>query len=128
MSSIQELRRTRGTYKGKLTLFNQYLNETLTGSSLSNLQLCELSNRLQKIKDLYNEFDNIQTNIEISVETEDDMAKEHEERQSFESKYFKAVAAVRGWRFVTSAGLPLRAMMTSRRRVLVLVLLYIQVG
>lgn len=90
---LKPSRRARGSYKTKLTLFKQYLEITLSNKNLSNLQVRELSNRLQIIKEMYNDFDSTQTNIETSCDLPDEQQREISERESFESSYFSAVVS-----------------------------------
>lgn len=57
---------------------------------LTSLQTRELSNRLQILKSMYNDFDSNQTHIESLCEIPDDELKE---RESFETNFHAAVAS-----------------------------------
>lgn len=86
------LRKTRGVYKSKLTLFKQHLAIILSCEKLSNVQVLELTNRLDNIRALYTEFDNTQTEIESLCELPGEEEKEFKERETFERDYFSTVA------------------------------------
>lgn len=58
-----EQRRTRGVYKRRLTVFSKYL-ESVDASKLSSQQATELQFCVTKMESLFNDFDQIQLQIE----------------------------------------------------------------
>lgn len=87
---LKSLKKTRASFKAKLTIFKAYIDTFLPNKTPNKLQVLEITARLNKILDLYNEFDSIQTDIESLVEIPGD---EHKEREIFETSYFGCVAA-----------------------------------
>lgn len=86
---IKSLKKTRSSHKAKLTIFKTYIDSLLPSKRVNEVQAFELKARLDKILDLYNEFDSVQTDLESLVEISDD---EHKEREIFENSYFGCVA------------------------------------
>ncbi|KAH9645477.1 hypothetical protein HF086_003494, partial [Spodoptera exigua] len=83
----KELIKKRASYKGRLTVFSNYLedlNDTLTQTQINELQL-----RLGKIELLYSQYDEIQLRLECIAE---DINSQISERNDFESIYYKLVA------------------------------------
>ncbi|XP_011563795.3 uncharacterized protein LOC125489760 [Plutella xylostella] len=87
---IKSLKRSRASFKSKLTIFKTYLDTLLPCKELNNLQIRELTIRASKIQEMYNEYDSTQTEIENLSEIPGD---EYLERESFETSYFSTVAA-----------------------------------
>ncbi|XP_061724952.1 uncharacterized protein LOC133530899 isoform X1 [Cydia pomonella] len=87
---LKNLKKTRASFKSKLTIFKSYLEPLLSCHTLNNLQNHELNTRFNKIQDMYNDFDSVQTDIENLTEIPGD---EHTERENFETSYFGALAA-----------------------------------
>ncbi|XP_061710281.1 uncharacterized protein LOC133520037 [Cydia pomonella] len=87
---LKNLKKTRASFKSKLTIFKSYLEPLLSCHTLNNLQNHELNTRFIKIQDMYNDFDSVQTDIENLTEIPGD---EHTERENFETSYFGALAA-----------------------------------
>ncbi|XP_049884023.1 uncharacterized protein LOC126379357 [Pectinophora gossypiella] len=85
---LKELIKRRGSYKGRLTIFINYLNElsaeTLTATGAKELQL-----RLNKQESLYDSYDSIQLQLECLTE---DVEAQYSARNEFESQYYKALA------------------------------------
>lgn len=92
MTTERELIKKRGSIKGRLTYFVNYLN-TLDEESLSKSDARELLLRIGKIESLYEQYDEVQTQLECLVENVDEQFKE---RSDFESQYFKAIARAQG--------------------------------
>ncbi|XP_026743914.1 uncharacterized protein LOC113505437 isoform X3 [Trichoplusia ni] len=86
---LKSLKKTRASYKAKLTIFKSYIETLLPNKILNSIQVFEITARLNKILDLYSEFDSVQTDIEAIVEIPGD---EHKEREIFETSYFGCVA------------------------------------
>lgn len=87
---LKSLKKNRSSLKSKLTIFKSYLQPLLLSKVLNSLQNCELSARLSKIQEMYNDFDTAQTEIENLSEISGD---EFKEREAFETSFFGAVAA-----------------------------------
>lgn len=88
MTEISDkLIRTRASYKGQFTSFCTYLNGL--GKVLTEADLDALKLRIAKIKSVYNNYDEVQLQIECLVT---DIDKQIAERAEFESLYFKTLA------------------------------------
>lgn len=90
---MDNLIRKRASLKGKLTQFTNYLSVPKSCKSLTLLQLTELEVRLSKIEKLYDDFDNLQTEIELQPKADPD--EQSEERRQFETLYFEVVSAAK---------------------------------
>lgn len=87
---IKQLIKKRATIKGKLTSFSTYLN-SISAEQLRDLKIqIELNLRLDRIKNLYDEFDGFQSELE---EIADDPVEQCKEREAFESLYYSLVSA-----------------------------------
>uniref|UniRef100_A0A2H1WRL5 SFRICE_037025 n=1 Tax=Spodoptera frugiperda TaxID=7108 RepID=A0A2H1WRL5_SPOFR len=86
---LKSLKKTRASHKAKLTIFKSYIETFLPNKILNKVQVLEITARLNKILELYSEFDSIQTDIEGLVEIP---GEEHKEREIFETSYFGCVA------------------------------------
>lgn len=95
------LKKTRASYKAKLTIFKAYIDGFLPSKNPNAVQIIEITARLNKMLELYNEFDSVQTNIESLVEIPGD---EYKEREHFETSYFACVAAAQELLGAASAG------------------------
>lgn len=92
MSELQELIRKRGSLKGRLTNFEKYLAGYTDGTTCTEVQLIELKLRIDKINEIFSEFDHIQQSIEVSVEGDDDIALQESQRLDFETQFYRSVA------------------------------------
>ncbi|XP_063362760.1 uncharacterized protein LOC134651550 [Cydia amplana] len=90
MDNLKTLKKSRASFKAKLTVFKDYLNALLPSSELNSIQMHELTMRHAKMSEMYNDFDSIQNDIESLTEIPDE---EYAERTSFEARYFGAMAA-----------------------------------
>lgn len=70
-TELKDLRRQRGSIKGRLTSFRNYLSEFKGEDSLTKVQFLELKVRLSKIESLFNDYDVVQNKIEILNPTEE---------------------------------------------------------
>nr|XP_049696627.1 uncharacterized protein LOC110373526 [Helicoverpa armigera] len=86
---LKSLKKTRASHKAKLTIFKSYIESFLPNKLINKVQVLETTARLNKIMELYSEFDAIQTDIESLVEIP---GEEHKEREIFETSYFGCVA------------------------------------
>lgn len=93
-AELQQNIRTRGALKSKLTLFSNYLNNTVdkvnSGTDEEDIRasVIEVSERLNKMDSLLTEFDTIQLIIDSKHENEKEQFKE---REMFENSYYKAI-------------------------------------
>ncbi|XP_059054462.1 uncharacterized protein LOC131848562 [Achroia grisella] len=92
MAEEKELIKKRGSFKGRLTAFINYLH-TLTDEPLSLSDARELQLRMGKIESLYEQYDQVQLRLECIVDNNEEQFKE---RSEFESQYFKAIAKAQG--------------------------------
>lgn len=88
-----KLIKKRSSLKAKLTIFKNYLSGLYSCTSLSPLQCRELDGRLNKFDALYDEFDDLQTEIEMLSDKPD--AEMFAERVEFEDQYHAQVALAR---------------------------------
>lgn len=64
--SYKELCLKRSSVKGRLTKFKNYLDKISSLDSLTSIQLNELTIKISKLESLSNEFDTLQSQIEVS--------------------------------------------------------------
>ncbi|XP_013148452.1 PREDICTED: uncharacterized protein LOC106111033, partial [Papilio polytes] len=88
----KDLIKLRGSIKGKLTIFQNFLNSLESIININETQFNELESRLNKIDCLHNDFDKFQTELEM---LSDDPEQLISEREEFENKYFALVSAAR---------------------------------
>ncbi|XP_047998452.1 uncharacterized protein LOC125235873 [Leguminivora glycinivorella] len=90
--AIKELVRQRGTYKGRVTKYKDYLSviQQIDRSNITLVQIKELSLRLARLQTLFSEFDSVQTQIEMkSSKLEEQM----EERDNMETQFISLISA-----------------------------------
>lgn len=101
MSDIKELVRQRGSIRARLTLFENYLTPL---SELKihkdKLPINELTLRLNKVQDLFYNFDEVQSKIELlDADVIDTQMKEREESESrFYSLIARAQEVLESWK------------------------------
>lgn len=88
MTDIKDLKKKRSSYKGRLTVFGTYLS-ILKDTELSPCQVMELQLRVDKLENLYDDFNDIQLKIECLC---DNIDAEALERTSIESQYYGLIA------------------------------------
>lgn len=88
MSDERELVKKRGSFKGRLTVFVNYL-DTLTDIKLSSCDVTELRLRMSKLESLYEQYDGVQLQLEC---ISDNIKTQLSERSEFESVYYKALS------------------------------------
>lgn len=88
---MAELKRKRSTFKSKLTLFSKFVTQIQDKADITDLQIIQLTERLNKIEMLINEFDEVQTRIESTVK-EEDIEKELGERAKFKNDYYEQIS------------------------------------
>lgn len=80
--------RKKGSVKQQLTVFRKYIEKI--GQSVDDLTAVNITSRLSKIEALYQQFDGIQTQIEIlenKLESESSS-----DREQFQDDYFDIIA------------------------------------
>ncbi|KAL4706460.1 hypothetical protein ACJJTC_003032 [Scirpophaga incertulas] len=83
----KDLIRKRGSIKGRVTAFANYLS-TLKESTLSSLEARELQLRIGKIESLYNLYDEVQ----LKIECIGDGDLQESERTEFENNFYHVLA------------------------------------
>ncbi|XP_013161811.1 PREDICTED: uncharacterized protein LOC106113535 isoform X2 [Papilio xuthus] len=91
MAQLDVLIRKRSGMKAKLTNFSNYINSISASGIISELQH-ELQCRLNKYEALYDQFDELQVEIEVCSDKPED---EYEERSKFEERYYALMAQAR---------------------------------
>ncbi|KAJ8713648.1 hypothetical protein PYW07_014018 [Mythimna separata] len=94
--------RKRSALKAKLTNFCNWINVLMSCESVSSLQRIELEGRLSKFDALYDEFDNLQLEIEVLSDKPDDA---YQERAKFEERYHAVAAQARSLLISADAGI-----------------------
>lgn len=88
MTELKDLKRKRSSYKGRFTTFGTYVS-SLNVSEITSCQVMELQLRINKLETLFDEFSDIQLQIEcLSEDPENDIL----ERNCVESQYYGLLA------------------------------------
>ncbi|CAK9826422.1 hypothetical protein ANTRET_LOCUS4277 [Anthophora retusa] len=87
-SELKSLLAQRKSLKMKLTLFKKFVT-----SLSSNTDIIDLEKRVQKNESLLENFNDIQTQIEILILDDQNEETYLEERESFENTYYSTIAA-----------------------------------
>jgi len=89
---LKVLNRQRGAMKAKLTSFRLFL-ETLANDcdDTNELEILNLEQRLERIKELITDYDACQTEIEQFME-DDAMDECYKQREEFETKYYELIS------------------------------------
>ncbi|XP_011687010.1 PREDICTED: uncharacterized protein LOC105449455 [Wasmannia auropunctata] len=93
---MEALVRTRGTAKGKLTIFKNYIVSTVEaqaehGRPLDEVTALEIRERISRIRETYNKFEQIQAEIE-AICGEEKAQEAGEYREQFETEYYQTIA------------------------------------
>ncbi|XP_048007553.1 uncharacterized protein LOC125242701 [Leguminivora glycinivorella] len=88
MAEDKELIAKRASYKGRLTMFEKYMDD-LDVASLTSAEVNELQLRMAKIESLYGHYDEVQLKLECSSNNSEAQLNE---RAEFESRYFKLLS------------------------------------
>ncbi|XP_072400496.1 uncharacterized protein [Diabrotica undecimpunctata] len=86
---MKTLIRNRGSIKQKITILENYISSIQ--DETNSVDICNIQSRYENCKDLINQFETIQTEIEEKCE-EKDLISQFSERNAFESKYFTAIS------------------------------------
>lgn len=93
-STVKELIKKRGSYKAKLTQFQSFLSSISSCVTLGSAHKAEINLRLDKIEEMYHEYDSLQLAIEAQTDISE-IEEVYREREEFEQRYFSAVASAR---------------------------------
>ncbi|XP_050301535.1 uncharacterized protein LOC126739769 [Anthonomus grandis grandis] len=85
MEEKQKFIKSRSSFKGQLTIFKKVFEGFQGKTSLSDVELSEVQERLTKLDILYDKFENVQNELEMLAE---DIDVELKERSMFEDGYF----------------------------------------
>ncbi|KOB64376.1 Gag-pol polyprotein, partial [Operophtera brumata] len=85
---LKDLKAKRASIKGRLTTFEKYLDELKPLVTISKLRCHETKTRLKKLEGLFEEYDLIQTSIEVKQENPENQI----ERESSENRFYKCMA------------------------------------
>ncbi|KAL0832994.1 hypothetical protein ABMA28_001117 [Loxostege sticticalis] len=85
--NLSKLVRKRGSVKGRLTKLKQYIEvlEKIEPKNISNIQIKEIEKRLEKCEELNTEFNLVQLSIEECCDSDSELDKQIEERETIES-------------------------------------------
>lgn len=88
---LKDLIRQRGTYKGRLTKYKEYLSsiQQINTKNITTLQLKELSLRLSRLEALFSGYDTLQTRIEMQCSNLDEQI---DERELVESQFISLIS------------------------------------
>lgn len=86
-SEEKELVKKRGGYKGRLTMFSNYLVQ-LEVTSMTEADMNELQLRISKLEELFQLYDDTQSQLEYIG----DLTTQLKERSDFESTYYKLIS------------------------------------
>lgn len=90
---LKELRIKRGSIKGRLTTFKNYIAKFDEQSRLSGTQLKELKTRLKRIEEMFDDYNLIQTCIEVKECKLDSVSDlNNEERRETEDTLFMVIS------------------------------------
>ncbi|XP_031348317.1 uncharacterized protein LOC116174520 [Photinus pyralis] len=85
---IKELHYKRGNFKTKVTLFQRFING-LSPDNIAETDLINLQQRLAKFQLIYDQFDDIQNQLDrLNPDCEDNL----EEREQFENNYYSLLS------------------------------------
>ncbi|XP_050518500.1 uncharacterized protein LOC126892806 [Diabrotica virgifera virgifera] len=96
MTSLANNIRTRGSYKGKLTILESFVNLLKNATPASKPEMSEVQLRYDSGSNLLAEFEEVQLQIEIAV-SEDKLQEQIDERDAFENRYFKAISFLKDY-------------------------------
>lgn len=94
--TLKVLIRKRAAIKSKLTNFSNYIQplQEKAIQSFDEVIITELKQRLEIATSFINEFNDVQTEIEVIVD-DDDLDEQFNQRQEFENKFYKIYAVAR---------------------------------
>ncbi|XP_023312589.1 uncharacterized protein LOC111692721 [Anoplophora glabripennis] len=99
MTELRQLKFKRGQTKGSLTRLQTFF-ESLNLHSLDEDTIVKLKLRLQRLEPVFDEFSNLQSEIEYKLDIDEasDTEKDKEivERENFEASYFDLVTKISG--------------------------------
>lgn len=90
-TKLAELKARRSSVKGQITKFANYLKALDKDESLTSIQINELSLKINKMKDIYPRFDELQSEIEVLNSRYQEL--ELAERDIIENSLYSNIAA-----------------------------------
>lgn len=88
-AEFKDLTKKRSTIKGRITHFKNYLNDFLNYKDVTQKHMKELALRLSRFEVLFNEFDTIQSRIEV---LSDDCDVQLDERSEIEKQFYSLIS------------------------------------
>lgn len=88
MTTLNQQKTKSAVFSRTLTEFEKYLNE-ISSKTMTSSIVVNLSNRVERLKDIYIEFEKIQTNIEFVSENFED---ELNYRENLTTRYDETIA------------------------------------
>lgn len=85
---LKDLKAKRSSIKGRLTTFEKYLEDLKSLPNINKLKCHETKTRLKKLEILFEEYDLIQTSIEVKQESSENQI----ERDSSENRFYRSMA------------------------------------
>lgn len=96
MAEISVLKSKRGNLKGKITRLKNYF-DSISRDNLNENIVSELEIRLERIQPLYDEFDDIQSQIEELENNSAEFQPNEAERGEFEATFFYLCGGINAW-------------------------------
>ncbi|KAJ8971058.1 hypothetical protein NQ317_002750 [Molorchus minor] len=95
--NLKDLTRKRGSIKARLTGFKNYIEGVIIDSQntekLDQGVILETESRLNRLENLLSEFHDIQSELEVIVESDSDYENQLIERDTFENAFYKVVSS-----------------------------------
>lgn len=89
--TVKVLNRKRGAIKARLTCFERHVTQVAALETLSKADIINLDQRIEMIKDIVSEYDDVYGHILESIEDES-LEQQFLDRDSFEHKYFTTIS------------------------------------
>lgn len=89
---MSELNVKLGGVKTKLRGFSKFVTDLLGKQNISTIELFQLSERTIGLEKIKQEFDEIQTNIELTVKDDQELETQYQYRETFENEFYSSIA------------------------------------
>lgn len=89
---MNELHIKRGGVQTKLKGFSTFVKGLLDKEPISSIELFQLSERTKNLDQIKQEFDEIQTNIEITIVDDQELEIQYKYRENFENEFYCSIA------------------------------------
>ncbi|XP_052757236.1 uncharacterized protein LOC128202123 [Galleria mellonella] len=93
LHKLNDLKKLRGTVKGRLTLFEKYISK-YKSLTLTKMQITEISLRIDTITQCFNNYCDIQNQIDVLVDKKE-LENQLEYRELIEEQYYSNIAAAK---------------------------------